>query len=74
MILWPFMPESPTWLIIKGRDAQAAQALKRLGYEGDQLEQRMSMIKLTLAQAKQETEGVTYAEWCACFGLPCDDH
>ena len=63
MVVWPFMPESPTWLLVKGRDAQAAVNLGKLGYKGDRLESRMALIKLTLNEAKKETEGATYAEW-----------
>ena len=63
MVLWPFMPESPTWLLVKGQDEKAARTLKRLGYEGERGEQRLAMIKLTLAQAQKETAGATYAEW-----------
>lgn len=57
------MPESPTWLLVKGRDEKAARALKQLGYEGERAEHRLAMIKLTLAQARKETDGATYAEW-----------
>jgi SP family general alpha glucoside:H+ symporter-like MFS transporter len=63
MIFWPFMPESPTWLLLKGKNEKAARALRRLGNKKEEVEQRISLIRLTLAEAEKETAGVTYAEW-----------
>ncbi len=63
MVIWPFMPESPTWHLIKGNDEKAIRSLKRLGYKNQALEQRLSLLKLTLNEAKKETEGATYVEW-----------
>ena len=64
MILWPFMPESPTWLLTAEKDQKAALALRRLGYSGQRLDQKLAILKLTLTEAKKETDGVTYLE---CF-------
>lgn len=49
-VLLPFMPESPWWLLSKGREAKAAQALRQLGYTADEIERRMSAITLTLEE------------------------
>jgi hypothetical protein len=57
------MPESPTWLLLKGKDKKAVRALKKLGNKEEEVEQRIALIKLTLAEAEKETAGATYAEW-----------
>ncbi|KAG9235732.1 general substrate transporter [Amylocarpus encephaloides] len=64
VIFLPWMPESPWWLISKGKESGAAKALKQLGYTPGDVEKRMSAILLTLEQVKAETEGVSFAE---CF-------
>ncbi|KAH7123948.1 general substrate transporter [Dendryphion nanum] len=64
LLLWPWMPESPWWLVSKGKNEKALKSLNRLGYKGDRGQQRLSLVQVTLEQHKQETEGVTYAE---CF-------
>lgn len=61
---WPFMPESPWWLINNGKEAKAAKSLKALGYSDDQIEKRIANIALTLEQVKAETEGASFLE---CF-------
>lgn len=53
---------SPWWLINQGKDEKAARSLARLG-EAD-VTKRLAVIKLTLEQIRQETDGVTFAE---CF-------
>ncbi|KAF6802561.1 MFS hexose transporter [Colletotrichum sojae] len=59
-----FMPESPWWLVNKGRMDKAARSLARLGYDPAQVEQRLSIITVTLAEVRKETEGSSFAE---CF-------
>jgi SP family general alpha glucoside:H+ symporter-like MFS transporter len=61
--VWIFMPESPTWLLSRGRDQHAAQALKRMGHSQVQGEKAIATIKLTLERARAETAGVTYLDW-----------
>lgn len=63
-ILVPFMPESPSWLVSKGRQEHALKALAGLGYRGEAGEKRLASINNTLEQVRRETEGVTYLE---CF-------
>lgn len=59
------MPESPWWLASRNKDKKAIRSLKRLGYGSEgEAEKRLALIKLTLEQARKETEGVTYLE---CF-------
>lgn len=62
-LIWPFMPESPSWLIMQGRDDQARKSYKRLGVTGADLERKMAVVKVTLEEARKETEGATYLEW-----------
>lgn len=69
IIFWPFMPESPTWLISKGRRAKADRSLRRLGNDDEQIIKRVADIELTLEEARRETEGVTWAEWSVDYGL-----
>ena len=57
------MPESPTWLLSRGRDEHAARALKRMGHDQTQAEKAIATIKLTLERARAETAGVTYLDW-----------
>lgn len=64
LILLPFMPESPWWLINKGKEEKAARSLHRLGYTESQISKRMAIIATTLEEIRKETEGVTYLE---CF-------
>ncbi|PMD40268.1 general substrate transporter [Hyaloscypha variabilis F] len=60
----PFMPESPWWLLSRGREEKAIHSLRRLGHSEQDIEKRVAYIKLTLDEVRKETEGVTFAE---CF-------
>lgn len=62
LFIWPFMPESPTWLISVNKDTQAIKALKRLGQSEAEIEVSLATIKYTLEKAREESSGVTYAE------------
>ncbi|KAK2041456.1 alpha glucoside transporter, partial [Colletotrichum somersetense] len=63
-ILWPFMPESPWWLMSKGKKEEALKSLGRLGHTGTDGRAKLALIERTLEEVRQETEGVTYLE---CF-------
>jgi MFS transporter, SP family, general alpha glucoside:H+ symporter len=58
-----FMPESPWWLVSKGKTEKAIRSLRKLGY-GQDAEKRLAVIRQTLEEVRKETEGVTYLE---CF-------
>jgi hypothetical protein len=58
------MPESPWWLISKGRDEKAQKSLHGLGYTVEETQKKIALIKNTLDEIRHETEGVTYLE---CF-------
>ncbi|KAK1565997.1 MFS hexose transporter [Colletotrichum navitas] len=64
VLFLPFMPESPWWLISKGNTQKAARSLSRLGYDTAQVEKQLSVITVTLAEVRKETEGASFAE---CF-------
>ncbi|RSL94580.1 hypothetical protein CDV31_014251 [Fusarium ambrosium] len=61
-LLLPFMPESPWWLISKGKRDRAIRSLRKLGHDGEAGHKKLALIELTLDQVRQETEGVTYME------------
>ncbi|KAI8210430.1 Maltose permease MAL61 [Colletotrichum sp. SAR 10_76] len=64
ILVLAFMPESPWWLVNKGKMQKAMKSLSRLGYDAVQAEKRLSIITTTLAEVRKETEGASYAE---CF-------
>ncbi|KIX07442.1 uncharacterized protein Z518_02095 [Rhinocladiella mackenziei CBS 650.93] len=60
----PFMPESPYWLVARGKEEKAARSLKRLGYSSWNIAKRLANIRITLEEAKDETSRSSYLE---CF-------
>ncbi|KAI9871365.1 MAG: hypothetical protein M1823_008469, partial [Watsoniomyces obsoletus] len=60
------MPESPWYLVGKGREDKALRSLHRLGHSAASGEdvKRLANIKLTLEVVRKETDGATYLE---CF-------
>ncbi|KAH3942605.1 hypothetical protein HBI56_168580 [Parastagonospora nodorum] len=63
-IIWPWMPESPWWLVSTGKDDKALASLYKLGYTGERGAHRLLLFQVPLEEVKRETAGVTYAE---CF-------
>ncbi|KAH5442682.1 hypothetical protein HBI47_029290 [Parastagonospora nodorum] len=63
-INWPWMPESPWWLVSTGNNDEALASLHKLGYTGERGAHRLSLVQVTLEEVKRETSGVTYPE---CF-------
>lgn len=65
IFIW-WMPESPWWLMSKGKEDRALRSIHQLGYSpatgADK--KRLENIKLTLEEVKAETEGAT---WLECF-------
>ena len=59
-----WMPESPWWLMMKGRREAVLRSLDGLGYSGEHGRMKLAQMEMTLDQVKAETEGVTFAE---CF-------
>ncbi|TEA19121.1 Alpha-glucosides permease MPH3 [Colletotrichum sidae] len=63
-VLLYFLPESPWWLVNRGQTQKAARSLGRRGYDSVQVEKRLAIITVTLAEVRKETEGASFAE---CF-------
>ncbi|EXJ87938.1 hypothetical protein A1O1_04865 [Capronia coronata CBS 617.96] len=63
-IFLPFMPESPWWLISRGKVGKGLRALQKLGYDPIQAQDQVSSIRGALDAVKAETSGTTYIE---CF-------
>ncbi|KAM0421338.1 hypothetical protein ACHAPT_010869 [Fusarium lateritium] len=63
-IFWPFLPESPWWLLTRNKEERAKKSLKSLGVPDEEIPKRLAYIKLTLAKIEEESGGVTYLE---CF-------
>lgn len=63
-IAWPFMPESPYWLVSKNRHKDAKKSLRRLGVSDVQAERQIENMQHTLDKNRQETAGVSFLE---CF-------
>jgi MFS transporter, SP family, general alpha glucoside:H+ symporter len=59
-----FMPESPYWLIAKGKDQQALRSLCRLGYCHKNDVKRLARIKFSLYQTQSGFSNTSYLE---CF-------
>lgn len=62
IIFLPFIPETPTWLVMRGRDEDALKAQKRLGSTDETAPRKIANIKYTLKKAAEESTGVSYFE------------
>jgi len=63
-ILLPFMPESPWWLVGRGKTNQALKILQRLSYSENEAEGQVKSIIDTLEKSRMETSGASYID---CF-------
>ncbi|KIV83335.1 hypothetical protein PV11_05369 [Exophiala sideris] len=65
VLILPFMPESPWWLVSHGKPEKAMETLRRIGYSSSSdAENMIAEIKRVLAKTEEETSGATYIE---CF-------
>lgn len=64
LLVFPFLPESPWWLLDHDKKDKAARSLERLGYSDIEIEKRLALIETTLQEVRKETEGASYLE---CF-------
>ncbi|EXJ80931.1 hypothetical protein A1O3_07219 [Capronia epimyces CBS 606.96] len=63
-VFLPFMPESPWWLVGRGKVDKGLRSLHKLGYSPTQAQEQVRSICDTLDKAKAETSGASYIE---CF-------
>lgn len=63
----PFFPESPVYLIKKGREEQARKAILRLYGQGADVEGILSTIKKELHEEEAASSGVSQTTWKAIF-------
>ena len=63
-IAWPFMPESPWWLMSKNRVEDAVKTFRRFGKSEIHARNQVALIQRTLDESRRETAGASYLE---CF-------
>ncbi|KAK5057537.1 hypothetical protein LTR84_011537 [Exophiala bonariae] len=63
-VILPFMPESPWFLVGRGKSKQALRMLQKLSYSEIDAEAEVKSIVNTLEKSKQETSGASYVD---CF-------
>ncbi|KAH7037545.1 general substrate transporter [Microdochium trichocladiopsis] len=66
LLIVPFFPESPYWLMARGREDKARQNLKRLHGSGFDIEGAVAEVKESLARVSNDKE--TQGSLSECFG------
>lgn len=63
-VLLPFMPESPWFLVGRGKAKQAVRMLRKLSYSETEAQEQVQSIIDTLEKSRLETSGASYID---CF-------
>lgn len=63
----PFIPESPYWLVQKGKHESAERALHKLSNGRDSVPSRLAEIIATAAHERQIRSQASEASWLDCF-------
>jgi hypothetical protein len=62
-----FLPESPTWLIIKGRRDDAAKAFRRFNGDGFDVDAAMAIATVAIAKEEEAKKAQENSKWLECF-------
>ncbi|OGM49208.1 hypothetical protein ABOM_004035 [Aspergillus bombycis] len=66
----PLLPESPTWLLMRGRDEEAHKALKRFNGPRFDADSALQIMRNALEMEKSVTEAQSSASYLDCFRGP----
>ncbi|KAL4885970.1 hypothetical protein BJY04DRAFT_205208 [Aspergillus karnatakaensis] len=61
------LPESPTWLLIKGRREDATRAFRRYNGEGFNVEAAMAVAETSIAKEEEAKKVQEGSSWLECF-------
>lgn len=65
-----FLPESPSWLIIKGRTEEAAKSFRRFNGPKFDVDEAIATIKATVEAEAEVAKAGAVADWLQCFKGP----
>ncbi|CAN8105271.1 unnamed protein product [Discula destructiva] len=63
----PFIPESPYWLVQKGKEDKARRALEKLSNASDNVSSRLAEIVATAEHERHMRSQASEASWLDCF-------